>query len=212
MAGKRKEKLAAFNRANIMESASQLFQEKGIDGTTMDDIAKAAEYSKTTIYSYFGSKEDLVNHMIYDGMELFKNQLREEADQSTSFEDFYKGFCVLIAKIHDEHPIYYAGIAGVVTCDENAPATDILKKIYISGEEVNQIVEEKLAQGVKAKEIALDAGGMGSTMMFMWFCIMGIIEKSAVKQDYITFKLGSTKQDFTDLAFKKLYGLLTKKK
>ena len=211
MARKRKERLTAFNRANIMKSASQLFKEKGVDGTTMDDIAKASEYSKTTIYGYFSNKEDLVNHIMYDGMALFKRKLCEEAKQSTAFEDFYKRFCQLLLKFHDEQPIYYEGIVWAIACVENVPTTDILQKIYLSGKDVNQIIEEKMALAIKAKEISLDAGDICSTVLFMWFCIMGILEKSTVKESYISAELNSTKQEFTALAFKKLYGLLTEK-
>ena len=211
MARKRKERLTAFNRANIMKSASQLFKEKGVDGTTMDDIAKASEYSKTTIYGYFSNKEDLVNHIMYDGMALFKRKLCEEAKQSTDFEDFYKRFCQLLLKFHDEQPIYYEGIVWAIACVENVPTTDILQKVYLSGKEVSQIIEEKMALAIKAKEISLDAGDICSTVLFMWFCIMGILEKSTVKESYISAELNSTKQEFTALAFKKLYGLLTEK-
>ena len=211
MARKRKERLTAFNRANIMKSASQLFKEKGVDGTTMDDIAKASEYSKTTIYGYFSNKEDLVNHIMYDGMALFKRKLCEEAKQSTDFEDFYKRFCQLLLKFHDEQPIYYEGIVWAIACVENVPTTDILQKIYLSGKDVNQIIEEKMALAIKAKEISLDAGDICSTVLFMWFCIMGILEKSTVKESCISAELNSTKQEFTALAFKKLYGLLTEK-
>lgn len=208
MAGKRKEKLTAFNRGNILESACRLFQEKGIAGTTMDDIAKSAEYSKTTIYSYFNSKEDLVNHLVYAGMELFKSQLSEEAGKPGGFADFYTRICTLLADLHDTHPIYYQGLSGAVTYDEEAPATDILKRIYLSGEDANQIVEEKMLEAEKAAEIALD-DDLKSTMLFMWFCVMGIIEKSAAKEDYLVQRTGRSKAEFLRFAFGKLFQLLT---
>lgn len=72
MKAKRKERLAEFNRANILESAHKLFLEKGIPGTTMDEISKEAGCSKTTIYSYFKSKEDLINHLFLKGCNFFR--------------------------------------------------------------------------------------------------------------------------------------------
>lgn len=211
MAGKRKEKLTAFNRGNILESACQLFQEKGIAGTTMDDIAGTAEYSKTTIYCYFNGKKDLVNHLVFEGMEMFKNKLGEESEKSGDFADFYERFCALVSENHDKHPIYYEGLSGPVSCDSNTPADDICKKIYISGEEADQIAEEKMVRAVKAKEIAMD-DDMRATMMFMWFCVMGIIEKTAAKEGYITLRTGKTKAEFLDFAFKKLFRLLETEK
>ena len=62
----KKEKLAQFHRQNIMETAENLFAEKRIAQTTMDDIAKNADYSKSTIYVYFKSKEEIIYNEISD--------------------------------------------------------------------------------------------------------------------------------------------------
>ena len=53
MAQKKENRLVRFNRQNILEAAERLFAEKGVRQTTMDDIAKAADYSKSTVYVYF---------------------------------------------------------------------------------------------------------------------------------------------------------------
>ncbi|MEE4172912.1 MAG: TetR/AcrR family transcriptional regulator [Xanthomonadales bacterium] len=44
---------------SILEAATRLFTELGYDGTSVDDIAAAAGVSKQTVYSHFGSKENL---------------------------------------------------------------------------------------------------------------------------------------------------------
>jgi AcrR family transcriptional regulator len=52
-----KEKLA--REKDIISAAEKIFSEKGFDGTSMDEIAKEAEFTKRTVYQYFKSKEDL---------------------------------------------------------------------------------------------------------------------------------------------------------
>ena len=47
-------------RANIALSAIKLFCEKGIQQTSIDEIAKSAEVAKGTIYLYFKNKEEIV--------------------------------------------------------------------------------------------------------------------------------------------------------
>jgi len=46
-------------RQEILDAAEKLFAEKGFKHVTMAEIAKAAEFTRKTIYSYFASKEDL---------------------------------------------------------------------------------------------------------------------------------------------------------
>ena len=47
-------------RASIALSAIKLFCEKGIQQTSIDEIAKSAEVAKGTIYLYFKNKEEIV--------------------------------------------------------------------------------------------------------------------------------------------------------
>ena len=47
-------------RHRIIQAAAALFTEHGLDATTMDDIAAAADVSVATVYNYFGSKSSLL--------------------------------------------------------------------------------------------------------------------------------------------------------
>jgi AcrR family transcriptional regulator len=46
-------------RREIMQAAIDLFTERGYEHTSVDDIAAAAGVSKQTVYSHYGSKENL---------------------------------------------------------------------------------------------------------------------------------------------------------
>ena len=56
----KKQALTEFHRGSILAAAERLFTEKGTEKTTMDDIAREAEYSKATLYVYFQSKEEII--------------------------------------------------------------------------------------------------------------------------------------------------------
>ena len=49
----KKEAVTALHRARIMAASERLFSEKGYAQTTIDDISKASEYSRRTIYTYY---------------------------------------------------------------------------------------------------------------------------------------------------------------
>jgi AcrR family transcriptional regulator len=56
----RKNREREIRRNDIIDAAIQLFYEKGYNGTTMDDIAGRAEFTKMTVYSYFSGKEEIL--------------------------------------------------------------------------------------------------------------------------------------------------------
>jgi len=59
----------------IVQSAMQLFRTQGLDNTTMEGIANAADVSKRTLYSYFPVKEAIVSGFWLQNAHKKKNQL-----------------------------------------------------------------------------------------------------------------------------------------
>lgn len=55
-----RERKKARTRQEIVEAALDLFETKGFDETTIDDVAAAAEVSARTIFRHFATKEDLL--------------------------------------------------------------------------------------------------------------------------------------------------------
>jgi TetR/AcrR family transcriptional repressor of mexJK operon len=51
-------------RKALMLAATELFLEKGYDGTSMDDVASRAAVSKPTVYKYFSDKERLFAEIV----------------------------------------------------------------------------------------------------------------------------------------------------
>ncbi|HEY5364516.1 MAG TPA: TetR/AcrR family transcriptional regulator [Aestuariivirga sp.] len=67
-------------RQQILDGARDCFFSQGFDGTSMNDIVKAAGVSKGTIYAYFHSKEKLFQALVYQDR-------RTQAEQSTIILD-----------------------------------------------------------------------------------------------------------------------------
>lgn len=73
MTGLRDRKKEAL-RHQIIQAAAGLIAEKGLDATTMEDVAAAADVSVATVYNYFGTKTALV----IAGVEDDANRILEE--------------------------------------------------------------------------------------------------------------------------------------
>ncbi len=63
-------------RDKFIEVARQLFARKGVENTTMNDIASASDKGRRTIYTYFKSKRDIFNAVIESETDQLLNRLR----------------------------------------------------------------------------------------------------------------------------------------
>ncbi|GLS83268.1 TetR/AcrR family transcriptional regulator [Paraferrimonas haliotis] len=53
-----------MKRRAIVEAAKNAFLSQGVDGTSMDMLAKLANVSKRTVYNHFSSKDELVIELV----------------------------------------------------------------------------------------------------------------------------------------------------
>lgn len=73
-------------RDKFIEVARQLFARKGVENTTMNDIASASAKGRRTIYTYFRSKREIFNAVIESETDQLLNRLRHIVAQSSSSE------------------------------------------------------------------------------------------------------------------------------
>lgn len=69
-------------REKLIEVARQLFAHKGVENTTMNDIAAASEKGRRTIYTYFKNKREIYNAVIERESEQLVQKLREVAESN----------------------------------------------------------------------------------------------------------------------------------
>ena len=91
--GRRKKEPRSIHRERIASAASVLFMEKSIAGTSMDDIAKAAGYSKATLYVYFENKEEIVGVLVLESMQKLYDYLSSALTQQETTRARYDGIC-----------------------------------------------------------------------------------------------------------------------
>jgi len=92
----RKEREKVQRRQSILATARDVFQEKGLQATTMEEIALRAELSKGTLYLYFDTKDDLYISMILEDFwsieESLKDSIELEGDLMETGRSMYLAF------------------------------------------------------------------------------------------------------------------------
>lgn len=201
---KRKEALASFHRTTILEAANALFLEKGVEGTTMDEIAKQADYSKSTLYVYFKSKEEIFNYIIRDAMLTFEEDMMHLSQTQVGVSDFFWGVCTNLVKMYDKHPMYFAGLTGGIDVSDDAFASDpILLEIYDAGERLNDIILAKLRQGEEEKLLRPGQADM-DTLFVLWASICGIIVTTSEKRHYVSYRMAASRESIMNHGFQLL--------
>ncbi|UCF31909.1 MAG: TetR/AcrR family transcriptional regulator [bacterium] len=72
----RRERKKEETRRRILERSMDLFEEKGFDNVTMEEIAEAADVAKGTLYNYFPVKEAILSSYV----QKYARELKPEVD------------------------------------------------------------------------------------------------------------------------------------
>lgn len=81
-------KKATVRKNEILDAAAILFEEKGFDNTSTNDILEAVGIARGTLYHHFKSKEDVMDSLIVRQMEQVLSAARQAAeDKSASIEE-----------------------------------------------------------------------------------------------------------------------------
>lgn len=71
-------------RAKLVDVARQLFAKKGVEDTTMNDIAIASKKGRRTLYTYFKSKEEIYMAVVEAEIEMLYEILHKVAQKDIS--------------------------------------------------------------------------------------------------------------------------------
>lgn len=92
-------KPANLRREKILEAAAEVFAQKGIERTTIDEIAAKAGVGKGTIYRRAGKKNDIINLLFKEAVCLaidsMKIQIQKRTDPLLQFKEAVGALCDL---------------------------------------------------------------------------------------------------------------------
>ncbi len=63
------------SRRDILRTAARLFQERGYEATSMQDVASALNVSKGALYHHFQSKDEILFDIMNHGLDVFDEEV-----------------------------------------------------------------------------------------------------------------------------------------
>lgn len=203
--GRRKKEPRSVHRENIMSAASALFMERGIAATSMDDIAKAAGYSKATLYVYFENKEEIVGILVLNSMKKLDGYISSALIQYETTKARYDFICSGLVQYQEEFPFYFKMVLDKINIDfESHDYLPEEKETYQIGEEINEKIRNFLLSGMEKGDLRGDLEIMPAILNF-WGMLSGIIQLAANKEEYIKKSMGLSKKDFLEYGFSLVY-------
>lgn len=202
---RRKKEPRSVHREKIASAASVLFMDKGIAATSMDDIAKAAGYSKATLYVYFENKEEIIGILVLDSMKKLYHYIVSALEQQETTKEQYDFICRGLVQYQEEFPFYFKMVLDKINIDfESHDYLSEEKETYQIGEEINEKIKEFLISGIDKGDLRNNLEIMPTIFNF-WGMLSGIIQLAANKEEYIKKIMGLSKIQFLEQGFQMLY-------
>lgn len=202
------EKMEIFHRDNIANVAEQLFSVQGIEKTSMDQIAKEADYSKSTIYVYFKNKDEIILYLVLRGLKEINIHVGDIMKTEKTEIEKYNQICKILSNIYEKSPFIFSRIMGNIEVEEEKRASmPILEEIYQEGEDITQKIANLLQSG-ENKKVFTSQRDYSQVGFILWMMLAGVIMLSDKKEKYIETRFKKDKNSFLDDSFQLLLNLV----
>ena len=168
----RKEREKVQRRNDIIDAAEKLFFTRGIETTTMDDVAEQAEYSKGTLYLYFKNKDDLYGAINARGLEQLTRMFREARKKAKTGHEQVRQIGEAYHRFFHEHHNYFN---MMLTCGSRTAEPDLENEDDKWGNLAIQEVAQAVTTGIEDGTIRSDLDPL-STAITLWGQSTGILQ------------------------------------
>ena len=185
----RQEKEKKNKENEILLSAEHIFSKKGYDDASMDEIAKAAQFTKRTLYQYFSTKEELYLSVVTKNFQNLLEFISEECfvDQSGFKQIEY--FLERVYMYSKAHPIAFAVMGKWGNTKNKITTTDTINTDLAKvNQEILVKIERSLEKGKKDGSITTkkDTHSVALSLMFFVTAFLNqmLITGSSFTQHY----------------------------
>lgn len=146
----RKNREREERRSLILAKAKELLLEKGVISLTMQDIAKATELSKATLYLYFQSKEAILIDIVDEAATAFVNFAQSRISRNSSGLEALRTLWVSYLTLFGESQdlIIFTGIKNYIAPGFPLIATEGVGRMYDSSMKMVGLIAAVLSRGM----------------------------------------------------------------
>ena len=190
-------------KRKLFTTAVKLFAKKGYENTGIEEITAVAGYAKGSLYYHFGTKEDLFDMLLDEGMKLLNNSIEIKTRHLDNPLDKLKA----IIMVQIKSVIRYEDFVTVVINNTlgNTPRTQKCQNAvdnYI--EKITKVIQEGMDEGIfyegDAEGIALGIFGVNFSSILYRIKRNRNVTEQQIYKSYVEIAIrGITKPKKIDL-------------
>jgi len=179
----RREREKQQRQQDIIEAAETVFFRKGIENSTMDDVAAQAELSKGTLYLYFKSKEEIYLAITVRGMQIMNDLFQRAIRNGQNGLEKSLKIGEAFHKFAREYPDYFNALS-YYELKEHESDSEMIHECACTGQESLDILIEVLQEGIRDGSVKPDLDPK-RVAVIMWGMASGVIQLVATKGKHL---------------------------
>jgi len=200
----RKEREKQQRREEIIDAAEKVFFSKGIDQSTMDDVAQAAELSKGTLYLYFKSKSDLYLAINLRGLaileDLFKKALIDKDKGLQQVEAIGRAYHYFYQEYNNYfNALLYYELQVFNESNDNT----VMQACDCQGHKSLEVLIDAIQNGIADRSIQPDIDPL-KTATVLWGHVTGILQLISSKGNHLEKDHKMNMDEIVEYSFKML--------
>lgn len=203
----RKERERQNRESEVLKAAESLFSTKGFDPTTMDEIAKSSEFTKRTVYQYFGSKENLFYAVILAGVKDMFTYIDEGVAAGSSGLEKMRGARSALRRFMKERPEVYRLMGYTQYIKSDPKEIPNAHELSQYNRRLFALFQELLEEGMRDGSIRKDLK-LPMDIYAIFFLTTGFMDRISEAGDAYARQYGVDADELIQAAFRMLDSLI----
>ena len=172
-----------MRRQTILKFAKKIIAKFGVEEMSMNQLADAAELNKATLYLYFANKDDLIDAIVYEGLQVLETRLQDSDSRSETGLERVLNQVHTIFSFYRQHPFYFYAFNH----QERRPSS--LRKEGPFAEKGNEIASKVFGKTATALKLGIEQGNIRENidinvfLILMFAQIFGVMHTVHTKED-----------------------------